>query len=131
MALRARRLYLAFALYSAVLPVFAQPAEVQRTVLTRGDSSTPDHESVVARVDIPAGASIGRHTHFGDEIGYVQEGDLEMHVDGEALRKLKAGDAFIIPEGKVHSARNLGNGTARVIVTYVIEKGKPLAVPVK
>jgi quercetin dioxygenase-like cupin family protein len=125
------RLCLAFALYSAVMPAFAHPAEVQRTVLIRGDSSTPDHESVVARVDIASGATIGRHTHFGDEIGYVQDGDLEMYVDGEAVRKLKTGDAFIIPEGKVHSARNIGNETAHVIVTYVIAKGKPMAVPVK
>jgi quercetin dioxygenase-like cupin family protein len=125
------RLGLAFALYSVVVPAFAQPAEVQRTVLIRGDSSTPDHESVVARVDIASGATIGRHTHFGDEIGYVLDGDLEMYVDGEAVRKLKTGDAFIIPEGKVHSARNIGNGTAHVIVTYVIAKGKPMAVPVK
>jgi quercetin dioxygenase-like cupin family protein len=54
-----------------------------------------------------------------------------MYVDGEAVCKLKTGDAFIIPEGKVHSARNIGNGTAHVIVTYVIAKGKPIAVPVK
>ncbi|WP_426338301.1 cupin domain-containing protein [Pseudoduganella sp. S-14] len=125
------RICLALALCSATLPAFAQPAEVQRTVLIRGESSTPNHESLVARVYIASGATIGRHTHFGDEIGFVQEGELEMYVEGESLRKLKTGDAFIIPSGKVHSARNTGNGPAHVIVTYVIERNRPMAVPAK
>jgi quercetin dioxygenase-like cupin family protein len=69
--------------------------------------------------------------HHGDEIGYLQDGEVEMQIDGEAPRKLKAGDGFIIPAGRVHDAHNIGAGPARVIVTYVVEKGKPLAVPAK
>lgn len=125
------RTCIAFAILSTTLQAFAQQAEVQRTILIRGESSIPGREVIVARVDIAPGATVGRHTHFGDEIGHVQEGDLEMNVGGDAARKVTTGEAFIIPAGKVHSARNIGDGTAHVIVTYVVEKDKPLAVPAK
>ncbi len=122
---------LAFLLCFSALTSIVQSAEVQRTILIRGDSSVPARESIVANVEIAQGASVGRHTHFGDEIGYVQEGELEMYVDGDMPRKLKAGDAFIITSGKAHDARNVGTITARITVIYVVEKNRPLATPTK
>lgn len=83
----------------------------------------------MVQVEIGPGASIGRHTHHGIEMGFIQEGECEMQIDGETIRKLKAGDSFTIPTGKIHDARNSGSTTARVIVVYVVEKDKPLAVP--
>jgi quercetin dioxygenase-like cupin family protein len=73
----------------------------------------------------------GCHSHPGDEISYVLEGEGELLIDGEAPRLVKAGEAFVIPAGKVHDARNSGSGTLRLIGTYVVEKGKPLATPAK
>jgi hypothetical protein len=40
---------------------------------------------------------------------------------------VKAGESFIIPAGVVHNATNRGTGVAKIVATYVIEKGKPLA----
>ncbi len=38
-----------------------------------------------------------------------------------------AGKAFLIPAGTVHNAQNNGSGLARVLATFIVEKGKPLA----
>ena len=40
-----------------------------------------------------------------------------------------AGGSFLIPAGTVHNATNTGTGKARILATYVVEKGKPLATP--
>ena len=44
---------------------------------------------------------------------------------------LKAGEVLFIPYGTVHSAKNVGSGNAVELATYVVEKGKPLVVPVQ
>jgi mannose-6-phosphate isomerase-like protein (cupin superfamily) len=61
----------------------------------------------------------------------VLEGEGELYIDGEAIRKLKAGDGFIIPAGKAHDAKNTGTVPLKLVGVYVVEKGKPLATPVK
>lgn len=106
----------------------AQAPAIKRTIVQRGDV-TADREAVLGIAEIAAGGSTGRHTHPGIETGYVLEGTTVLAIDGEAPRTLKAGDSYFIPAGRVHDARAEG-GTARVIATYVVEKGKPLASPV-
>lgn len=111
--------------------VGAQQAGFTRTLLQQADISAPGREAVTARAEFHApGASVGRHTHFGEEIGYVQEGTLTIEIDG-VTKTVKAGEAFIIPNGKPHNATNTGTGKASIVVTYIVEKGKPLATPVK
>lgn len=107
----------------------AQPPAARRTVLQRADVAAAGHEAVVMRVDIDPGVALGRHTHPGDEISYVLEGEGELLIDGEAPRTVKAGEAFVIPAGKIHAARNSGAAVLRVVAAYVVEKGKPLATP--
>jgi len=109
----------------------AQSSGIKRTAVTKADLSIEGREAVVARVELEPGVFAGRHTHPGDEISYVLEGEGELMIEGEAPRKLKAGDAVVIPAGKVHDAKNTGSGTMRLIGTYVVEKGKPLASPAK
>lgn len=109
----------------------AQNAGLKRTIVQKGDVSVENREAVVARVELEPGVVAGRHTHPGDEISYVLEGECELLIDGEAPRKLKAGDAFVIPAGKVHDAKNTGAVPMRLVGVYVVEKGKPLGSPVK
>jgi quercetin dioxygenase-like cupin family protein len=109
--------------------LYSQNPGIQRTVVTRADVSVPGREAVVARVEIAPGASAGRHTHPGDEISYVLEGEVEILVDGQPVRKMKAGDGFVIPAGAIHDARNTGTVPAKLAGIYVVEKGKPLATP--
>jgi quercetin dioxygenase-like cupin family protein len=104
---------------------------IKRSVVERADVSVPGREAVVARVEVEPGASAGRHTHPGDEIAYVMEGEGELLVDGRPARHVRAGDAFVIPAGAVHDAHNSGAATLRVVGVYVVEKGQPLATPAK
>lgn len=107
----------------------AAQAPITRTVLQKGDSSREGYEAVTAKAEFPsAGSTTGKHTHPGDEVSYVLEGTLALEVDGAQSRSLKAGDAFIVPAGKVHSAVAVG-GKAVVIANYIVEKGKPLTSP--
>ena len=115
----------------ALIPLVAAAQSIKRTPVIRADLSAPGTEAVVMRVELEPGAAAGRHTHPGDEISYVTEGEGELLIDGEAPRKLKAGEAFVVPAGKVHDARNDGKATMRLVGVYVVEKGKPLALPAK
>ncbi|MFC5520847.1 cupin domain-containing protein [Polaromonas jejuensis] len=109
--------------------LFAQSSGLTRTLLTKADVSVPGREAVVARVEVAPGARAGRHTHPGDEISYVLEGQAELLIDGQSPRIVKAGESFVIPAGVVHDAHNAGDTPVRLVGVYVVEKGKPLASP--
>lgn len=109
--------------------LWAQNPGIQRTVVTRGDTTVPGREAVIVRVEIAPGASAGRHTHPGEEISYVTDGEGEILMEGKAPLKVKAGDGFVIPGGTKHDARNTGTQPLKLVAVYVVEKGKPLATP--
>lgn len=109
----------------------AAPASTlfKRTLLQQHDLSAPGREFVQVLAEFQPGGATGRHTHPGEEIGYVMAGPVVVEVDGEAPRTYQTGEAFLIPAGKIHNAISRANA-ARIVVTYVIEKGKPPATPV-
>ena len=124
----AKRFALAGALVALAVAAAAQAPAIKRQLLQRID--VPDNrETILGVAEIPAGGAAGRHTHFGVEVGYVLEGSTSLEIEGEAPRLLRAGDSYVIPAGKVHDAKVVGDGPAKVIATYVVEKGKPLATP--
>jgi quercetin dioxygenase-like cupin family protein len=102
---------------------------LKREMVGRADVSVPGREAVVARVEVAPGGKAGRHTHPGDEISYVLEGESLLLVDGQPPRRVKAGETFIIPAGVVHDAHNDSNKPVKLLGVYVVEKGKPLASP--
>ena len=107
------------------------PGELQRTVAGKHEVSFPGHEAVVMRIELPAGAEAPMHTHPGDEITYVLEGECIVLVEGEPPRTVRAGESFAIPAGKVHGARNASGETVRAVGVYVVWKNQPLATPAK
>ncbi|HXA49747.1 MAG TPA: cupin domain-containing protein [Candidatus Acidoferrum sp.] len=119
----------AIAITMLAAALYSQNPGIQRTLVARADVSVPGREAVVARVEIAPGSAAGRHTHPGDEISYVLEGEVEILVDGQPVRRVKAGDGFVIPAGAIHDARNAGTVPAKLAGIYVVEKGKPLATP--
>lgn len=121
------RLSLIAAAGFAALAVAQAPA-IKRSLLQRGDVGEGAREVVLGLAEISAGGAAGRHTHNGPETGYVIEGNTVLEIEGEAPRMLKAGDSYFVPAGKVHDAKAVG-GVAKVVATYVVEKGKPLATP--
>ena len=107
----------------------AQAPALQRTIVQKADVSVPGREAVVARVEVAPGGIAGWHTHPGDEISYVMEGEGEVMIAGQPNRTYKAGEAFVIPAGVVHNARNAGSVPVKLAGVYIVEKGKPLASP--
>src|SRR3954451_6897453 len=116
-------------LLAAAGGVWSQASGLSRTVVGKADVSVPGREAVVARVEVAPGAKAGRHTHPGDEISYVLEGEVQILVDGQPPRMVKAGESFVIPAGVVHDAHNAGSVPVKLVGVYVVEKGKPLASP--
>jgi quercetin dioxygenase-like cupin family protein len=108
----------------------AQQPGFKRTVLQQGNLSVSGREVVTAVAEFQPGATVGRHTHPGEESGYVLEGTIVLEQEGKPNVTLSAGQAFLIPSGTVHNAINNGASQARVLATYIVEKGKPLATPV-
>jgi len=109
--------------------LFGQNPGIKRTVVHKEDVSVPGREAVIARVEVAPGANAGRHTHAGEKISYIIEGEGEILIEGRPPRKVKAGDGFVIPAGARHDARNTGSGTLTLAAVYLVEKGKPLATP--
>jgi quercetin dioxygenase-like cupin family protein len=112
-----------------VAGVWAQQPAFKRTVLQQVDISVPGREAVTALAEFPGGVAAGRHSHPGEEIGYVLEGQVLIEQDGKPAATLRAGQTFLIPAATIHNATNTGSSTARVVSTYIVEKGKPLATP--
>ena len=132
-ALGGRMRAMLVAAFAALLaaPASAQQLAPVRNDLQRHDFSIAGWETIQTRVDFAPGSVAPPHKHPGEEIIYVLKGTLEYTVAGKPRQTLKMGDVLFIPYGVVHSARNAGTELASELATYVVEKGKPLVVPVK
>jgi quercetin dioxygenase-like cupin family protein len=102
---------------------------VTRKILSQTDGPAPGYETLLVEATIEAGVAVGRHTHPGIESAYVLEGGFELPIQGQATRMLKAGDAVQIPPETPHAGGKAGTAKSRLIITYVVQKGKPLATP--
>ncbi len=109
-------------------PITQGAGSIKRTPLQKFDVPGANSETIIGIAEIGPNVNIGRHTHPGPESGYVIEGDFELIVEGQPSRQLKVGDSYLVPPGAIHDAKS-GAAGAKVIATYVIEKGKPLATP--
>ena len=107
-----------------------QTQTIKRTPLQKFDVPGTAYETVIGIAEITPNVTVGRHTHPGPESGYMLEGEMALMIDGRGEKTLRAGDSYQIPAGAVHDARSGPKG-AKVIATYVVEKGKPLASPAK
>ena len=123
------RILFAAALIAAAIVALAQAPAVRRIDLQRQDLGIPGRETVQAIVEIAPGATAPLHTHPGEEVIYILEGTLEYEIGGK-LSRVKAGDVLFVPAGVPHLARNVGTGRGAELATYIVEKGKPLLVPV-
>ncbi len=100
----------------------------KRTILQKTELPDSKYVSILVAVDIDPGTVVARHTHPGVESAYLVEGELELSVKGQSARTVKAGDGFHIPPETPHGAHN-GAKLTRLIVTYAVDKDKPLASP--
>jgi quercetin dioxygenase-like cupin family protein len=106
----------------------SQTANIKRTPLQKFDVPGAGYETVIGLAEIAPNANVGRHTHPGIEGGYLIEGGMTLMVEGQPPKEIKPGDSWQIPPGTIHDAK-AGSGGAKIIASYVVEKGKPLATP--
>jgi quercetin dioxygenase-like cupin family protein len=106
------------------------PPQPVRNILERHDQSgVPGKEVVIGTATLAPGASIGYHTHPGDEAGYVLKGSMVLKTEGQPDRLLKAGDSFFNARGAVHSVV-AGPDGAMAVSSWIVDKGQPMATPV-
>ena len=105
-----------------------QTQGLKRIPLQKFDVPPGEREAIVAIVEIAPNTDVARHTHPGPETNYVLEGGLTLNVEGQPPKMFKAGDSGYVPAGVPHAARTGPDG-AKLVVIYIVEKGKPLATP--
>ncbi len=73
---------------------------------------------LMARIDIPVGASIGQHTHEGETEYYlIQEGEGEVQ-EADGLKQVGPGDVVVTGDQETHSIKNTGH--IPLIMTAII-----------
>jgi quercetin dioxygenase-like cupin family protein len=108
-------------------PHDALAGKLKRTELQHKASSIPGREIVQVLTEIPAGVESGWHQHPGEEVGYILAGTVEMRIEGQPTLTLHTGDPFLMPPRTPHNALDLGPDTGRMLSTYIVEVGQPLA----
>jgi quercetin dioxygenase-like cupin family protein len=101
--------------------------KLARREIQRAQLSIAGREMVQVETLIPAGVESGWHIHPGEEVGYIVEGQVEMMVRGRATVVLQPGQGFLIPPRVPHNARDLGPETGRMLSTYLVDTGQPIA----
>ncbi|MGC6500984.1 MAG: cupin domain-containing protein [Henriciella sp.] len=101
------------------LPPSANSERLQATI-----SGAEGLEIRISDMVIPAGASVPRHFHPGDEFVYVIEGSTLYVEDGQPDQLFEAGQVLMIPQGAVHAPVGGPQGS-RVIVFRVHPTGQP------
>jgi quercetin dioxygenase-like cupin family protein len=102
---------------------------VTRNILAQTDGPMPGYVTINVEAEIDPGVTVARHKHPGIESGYVLEGGFDLPIEGQPTRTLKAGDGFQVPPETPHAGAKNGDKKTRIAITYVVEKGKPLASP--
>jgi quercetin dioxygenase-like cupin family protein len=111
----------------STVPDAAPAATFKRTELQRVASHIPGTLIVQGLAEIPEGVASGRHSHPGEEVGYIVRGDVAMEFDDRPTIELHTGDPFLIPPNTIHNARNIGTVTTKMLSTYFIDETKPVA----
>jgi quercetin dioxygenase-like cupin family protein len=108
-------------------PTDALAGKLERTELQHKDSSIPGREIVQVLTEIPCGVESGWHIHPGEEVGYIVAGTVEMMIQGQPTLHLHAGDGFLMTPRLPHNALDVGPDTGKMLSTYIVEVGQPLA----
>jgi quercetin dioxygenase-like cupin family protein len=104
---------------------------ITRTTLSQIDGPMPGYVTINMLVEIEPNTFIIRHMHPGIESTYVLEGgNFDLVIQGQPTLRVKAGSGFQVPPETPHAGVNNGNNKTKLAITYVVEKGKPLVIPV-
>src|SRR5437667_840640 len=87
---------------------------ITRMDLQTHDLSIPGREVVQQMVELQPGTVVARHTHPGEEVTVVLEGELLLEIAGKPSATMKAGQAFTVPMGAVHGVKSTGSAPAKL-----------------
>ena len=108
------------------------PSPVKRNIISKTELPNSNYEMTTAVVEVAPGFKAPRHIHPGLVTAYVIEGACWFAPDGQAEKVYEAGQTIELPDHAIHAE---GAATAdkpcKMYAVYVLEKGSPLAVPVK
>ncbi len=104
------------------------PAGLKRTILSKTEMPDGKYVALLVAVEIDAGVTVPRHTHPGVESAYCTEGSAQLSIKGQPDRIVKAGEGFQVPTEVPHGAK-VGDKPVKLVVTYTVEKDKPLVTP--
>lgn len=102
--------------------------QAKRTILNRVDISGTDKVAMIGVGDAVAGASIGPHSHPGEEQAYVVSGQVVLKVAGKPDRVLQEGDTYALARGEIHDIVSK-NGPSRVVVVWIVDKSQAFSAP--
>ncbi len=134
-----RKSNLALAAVAAVGVAAAAPAQAQpagstpgfsRNILQTLEVPGGKYETLIGVSELKPNGHLGRQRHPGQEAGYVLKGSGSIIVDGGPTIDLKPGSSYRLPAGAVHQTHAGPQGT-KLVVVWVVEKGKPLQSPTK
>ena len=104
--------------------------EPRRTVLKRTDLTGTNMEIIVAVLEVPPGNTIAKHTHPGEEAVYVLEGATLQFPDGREVAR-PAGEAGVNVRDVPHASyKVVGDNVLKLLTVHIVDKGKPMTVPV-
>ena len=121
--------FLSIAVIMAATAFAAGAQHPKRTILQQIDVPGSGYTTIVAMTEIEPNMLVERHIHPGTEMTYVIEGGGDMFIEGKTVMHVKAGDHWEVAAGVPHYLKN-GPHPTKLLVTYVLERGKPLAIPV-
>jgi quercetin dioxygenase-like cupin family protein len=70
-------------------------------------------------VEMAPGAETGWHMHPVPSVGYVMEGELEVHFKNGDIKQLSAGESAAEAVNVYHNGRNVGDEPVKLLIFYV------------
>ena len=75
-------------------------------------------------VEIAPGGETGWHEHAVPSFGLLLEGELEVTLKDGQVKRLRAGEALAEVVDTPHNGRNVGSGSAKIVVFYAGAAGQ-------
>jgi oxalate decarboxylase/phosphoglucose isomerase-like protein (cupin superfamily) len=123
---------LAAAFVVATIAGAASAQEIKRTEVKRSDLTGTNMEVIMSIVEIPPGAVLQRHFHYGEEAFYVLEGAM-TELPGpppQGLARAPGTGGINVREVPHAGYKVVGDKPLKLLTVHVVDKGKPLAVNV-
>lgn len=101
-----------------------KPKPFSTTLYTGPIHGIENKEIIVSLVELSPGQAAPLHTHPGEEIAFIIEGEAIQHVGNKGEEIKVPGDVAHIPYGAVHTVRT-DKKPLKAVVFRIHEKGKP------